>query len=174
VTTATADMEQTTKSDRIRSALVRNWRTRSDREIATEIGVSNRTVSLARKKLELDGLIVPRRDGTHSVEACQYELCTSAVTPAQLNDQLYDPVDESEPSFQALVDSVREHGILEPIVVSGDGFILSGHRRHAAARSIALPRIPVRVRHDVSYLNSKDEFLRLLASYNRQRGQDLR
>jgi hypothetical protein len=92
-----------------------------------------------------------------------------AIAPAPLNDQLYDPVDENEPSFRALVENIRENGILEPIVVSSDGYILSGHRRHAAACRLELDRIPVRIRHDVSYEGDRDEFLRLLASYNRQR-----
>jgi len=157
------------KSARVRQALLRSWRTSSDREIARAVGVSNRTVSLLRKRLEADGSILPRWDGTHPVEARLYEVCTSAIEPAALNDQLYDPVDELEPSFQALVESIREHGILEPLVASADGYILSGHRRHAAARALGLERIPVRIRHDVSYLRDRDEFLRLLASYNRQR-----
>jgi hypothetical protein len=101
--------------------------------------------------------------------ARQYAVCTSAIQPASLNDQLYDPVDESEPSFLALVESIREHGILEPLVVSADACILSGHRRYAAARVLELERVPVRIRHDVSSLDDQDEFLRLLASYNRQR-----
>lgn len=161
--------DQLSKSDRVRQVLLESWRSSSDREIAKQVGVSNRTVSQQRRKLEIDGFIVPRSNGTQAVEACQYEVCTSAVDPAFLNDQLYDPVDESEPSFLALVESIREHGILEPIVVSADGYILSGHRRHGAARLIGLRRIPVRVRHDVSYLKDEDGFLRLLASYNRQR-----
>ena len=122
-----------------------------------------------RKSLEAVGLVLPRLESTHPAEACQYEVCTSAIEPASLNDQLYDPVDESEPSFWALVEDIREHGILEPIVVSADGYILSGHRRNAAARALKLDRIPVRVRHDISYVWNEDEFLRLLASYNRQR-----
>jgi len=163
------DVAERGKSARVRQALLRSWRTSSDREIARAVGVSNRTVSLLRKRLEADGLILPRCEGTQLVEARQYEVCTSAIEPASLNDQLYDPVDESEPSFQALLESIREHGILEPIVASADGYILSGHRRHAAARALGLERIPVRIRHDVSYLRGQDEFLGLLASYNRQR-----
>jgi hypothetical protein len=162
-------LDRTTKTERVRQALLRQWRTSSDREIAKAISVSNRTVSQLRKILEAEGLILPRGESTHPVEARQYEVCTSAIEPAALNDQVYDPVDETEPSFLALVESVREHGILEPIVVSSDGYILSGHRRYAAARSLLLERIPVRVRHDVSYRRDADEFLRLLASYNRQR-----
>lgn len=157
------------KSERIREALLRAWRDCSDREIAAELGVSNRAVSQHRRRLAEEGLILPRLESTQSDKACLYEVCTFAIEPAWLNDQLYDPVDETEPSFLALVESVREHGILEPIVVSSDGYILSGHRRHAAANYLRLARVQVRIRHDVSYSRDQDEFLRLLASYNRQR-----
>ena len=75
----------------------------------------------------------------------------------------------ADASFVALVDSIREHGILETLVVSSDGYILSGHRRHAAACQLSLDRIPVRIRSDVSYARDRDTFLQLLASYNRQR-----
>jgi len=164
-----AGTERQRKSDRVREALLGLWRTQSDREIALRLRVSNRTASQHRKRLEAEGLILPRRKDTHTVETCLDNVCTSALEPAPLNDQLYDPVDESEPSFFALVGDIRENGILETIVVSGDGYILSGHRRHAAAQSLGLERISVRVRYDVSYHGDPDEFLRLLASHNRQR-----
>ena len=157
------------KSHRVRRALLHCWRSSSDREIAVAVGTSNRTVSLHRKRLEAEGLILPRAKSTQVNGACLHEVCTSAVAPARLNEQLYDPVDESEPSFLALVESIREHGILESLVVSDDGYILSGHRRHAAAKYLELQRIPVRIRHDVSHARDQDKFLRLLASYNRQR-----
>ncbi len=38
-----------------------------------------------------------------------------------------------DPQTIALADSIREFGVKEPIVVTRDGFILSGHRRYAAA-----------------------------------------
>lgn len=161
--------DQMSKSARVRDELLRSWRTCSDREIAKAVGVSNRTVSQLRKRLESEGRIIPRIEGTHPVEARQYDVCPAAIEPATLNDQLYDPVDESEPSFEALVASIREHGVLEPIVVSRDGYILSGHRRYAATRVLGLDRLPVRVRHDISAERDPDEFLKLLASYNRQR-----
>ncbi len=160
---------QQCKADRVKDALLRSWRTSSDRQLARELGVSNRTVSQWRQQLEKEGKILPRVQSTHSLQACQYEVCTSAIQPAWLNDQLYDPVDPEEPSFLALVESIRERGVLEPIVVSADGYILSGHRRHAAAQTLQLERIPVRIRPDVYFLGDRDEFLRLLASYNRQR-----
>lgn len=157
------------KSNDVRRALLRSWRTSSDREIATQVGVSNRTVSLHRKRLEDEGRILPRAESTQSIQACLHEVCTSAISPAPLNDQLYAPVDESDSSFQALVENIREHGILEPIVTSGDGYILSGHRRYAAAETLELEIIPIRVCYEISYRRDQDEFLRLLASYNRQR-----
>lgn len=162
-------MEQQSKSDRVRESLLQNWRQCSDRQIAKMLQVSNRTVSKLRKQLISEGLILPSSDSTHPVKACQCEVCTSTIRPAALNDQLYDPIDESDPSFVALVDSIREHGILETLVVSSDGYILSGHRRHAAACQLSLDRIPVRIRSDVSYARDRDTFLQLLASYNRQR-----
>jgi hypothetical protein len=160
---------QRRKTEQVREGLLRWWRTSSDRQIAALIGVSNRTVSLHRRQLEDEGLVLPRVASTQSVESCLHEVCTSAVEPAALNDQLYDPVDESDPSFVALAENIAENGILEPIVVSADGYILSGHRRHAAAVRLGLERIPVRIRHDVSYRDDPDKFLRLVASYNRQR-----
>lgn len=156
-------------SERVRQALLHRWRDSSDREIAAELGVSNGSVSRHRRRLQEEGRVLPRLGSTQPVEARLHEVCTSAIESAGLNDQLYDPVDESEPSFLALVESIREHGILEPLAVSADGYILSGHRRHAAAQCLDLERIPVRIRHDVSYFGDRDEFLRLLASYNRQR-----
>lgn len=157
------------KAELVRSTLLENWRDTSDREIAAKIGVSNRTVSQHRKRLEEEGLILPRGESTHPIKACLIEVCTSAIKPASLNDELYDPINESEPAFLALVCNIKENGILEPIVVSSDGYILSGHRRYAAARNLNLERIPVRISFDVSYFKDQDHFLRLLASYNRQR-----
>ncbi len=48
------------KSDRVRDALMEHWRLLSDREIALAVGVSNRTVSNHRKRLEEEGRILPR------------------------------------------------------------------------------------------------------------------
>lgn len=166
---ATLKKSRTQKAEMVRDALLEQWHVASDREIAADLSVSNRTVSNHRKQLEEEGLILPRGESTQPVEACHAEVCTSAIKPSWLNDKLYDPVNVEEPSFIALVDNVRELGILEPVVVSADGYILSGHRRYAAACQLKLERIPVRIRYDVSFFANNDEFMRLLASYNRQR-----
>ena len=59
------------------------------------------------------------------------------------------PVEEGE-DFEALVASIRERGVLAPVLVSphtGEtAFVLvDGHRRLAAARAVGLERIPARV-----------------------------
>jgi hypothetical protein len=56
---------------------------------------------------------------------------------------------EADDQFPALVDSVEEHGVLEPLAISADNFILSGHRRHAAAVEIGLEFVPVIVAEGV-------------------------
>ena len=69
------------KSERVREALLRDWRTSSDREIAAEVGASNGMVSQHRKKLVAEGLILPRVENTHGVEACLDAVCISAIEP---------------------------------------------------------------------------------------------
>jgi ParB family chromosome partitioning protein len=39
--------------------------------------------------------------------------------------------------------SIREQGILQPLLVTPDGTIVAGHRRHAAALKVGLERVPV-------------------------------
>jgi len=58
------------------------------------------------------------------------------------------------------------HGIIEPLVISTDGYILSGHRRHFAAQLAGLDKVPCRVED----LASGDLFFRQrLVEYNQQR-----
>ena len=56
---------------------------------------------------------------------------------------------KDDESLQALCDSIREYGILSPLLArpTGDGFeIVSGHRRKPAALRLGLDRLPVLVR----------------------------
>jgi hypothetical protein len=57
-----------------------------------------------------------------------------AVRSAPENDVVYQPVSGEDPGIFDLARSIKEIGIQEPIVVSTDGFIISGHRRHMAAK----------------------------------------
>jgi hypothetical protein len=92
------------------------------------------------------------------------------VSASPENDRLYRPVDPGDPDFLALRQSVRTCGILEPLVLTLDGFILSGHRRHAAAEAEGLEEVPCRV---VRVRRGDPDFLPLLREYNRQRVKGL-
>jgi hypothetical protein len=94
------------------------------------------------------------------------------IFPSPENDKLYKPVDKSDPDFVALVDSVVAIGIKEPLVVTRDGYILSGHRRHAAAKEAGLDNLPCRV-ENISHCNDPGQFIILLREYNRQRVKSL-
>jgi hypothetical protein len=68
-------------------------------------------------------------------------LSLSGIHPSLENDRFYRPVDPRRPRDRRPRASIREHGLMEPIVVTIDGCILSGHPRFAAARLAALPTV---------------------------------
>ena len=94
------------------------------------------------------------------------------IRPAPENDKLYRPVDPSDPAIIALAESIREHGLREPLVLSLDGYILSGHRRYAAATLARLEHVPCRY-ESITRANDIDAFIVLLREYNRQRVKSL-
>lgn len=74
---------------------------------------------------------------------------------------------KDDESLQALCDSIREYGILSPLLArpTEDGFeIVSGHRRKAAALRLGLDRLPVLV-----WDMSDDEAVILMVDSNIQR-----
>ena len=69
--------------------------------------------------------------------------------------------------FQALCDSIREYGVLSPLLArpTEDGYeIISGHRRKAAALKLGLDKLPVLVRD-----MTDDEAVILMVDSNLQR-----
>jgi len=92
------------------------------------------------------------------------------ILPSPENDTLYRPVDTSDPAIVALADDISRNGILNPLVVTKEGFLVSGHRRLAAARLAGLRRLPVLV-HPIGRWDP--EFVSLLASFNKQREKTL-
>jgi hypothetical protein len=79
---------------------------------------------------------------------------------------VYRPVLTTDPEIQALARSIARHGLREPIVVTRDGYILSGHRRHAACRLAGMREVDCRV-EDIT--RDDPEFETMLVEYNRQR-----
>jgi hypothetical protein len=83
--------------------------------------------------------------------------------PARLNDEIYKPVNPDDPTIIALASSIRQQGLLEPLVLTLDRVILSGHRRFAACKLAGLRRIPVRW-YDVR--STDPTFPQLLVTFN--------
>jgi hypothetical protein len=82
------------------------------------------------------------------------------------NDLLYRPVLPDDPEVQALAESIRRRGVIEPLVVTLDDYILSGNRRAVASRLAGLAEVPCRVE---PITRGHPDFLRLLREYNLQR-----
>ena len=96
------------------------------------------------------------------------EWTIDSIFPSPENEKLYRPVDPKDLEVQALAKSILVHGVKEPLVVTEDGWILSGHRRYVAARIAGLESVPCReepFRKD----DDPDRFMVLLREYNRQR-----
>jgi hypothetical protein len=104
-----------------------------------------------------------------------------SIFPSPENEKLYRPIDPNDPATVALAESIRQHGIREPIVITLDHWILSGHRRYVASRLAGLTEAPCRVEPIRRLVNVRmsgrgkvnPEFMRLLAEYNRQRVKTL-
>jgi hypothetical protein len=91
-----------------------------------------------------------------------------SIIPAPENDEVYNAIAWNDPEIHQLARSIKEHGLQEPILVSQDGYIISGHRRRVAAYIAKLALVPVRV-HPISRAENPEEFLRLLVEMNSQR-----
>jgi hypothetical protein len=91
----------------------------------------------------------------------------SSLKPSPENTQLYRPVDD-DPDITKLADSIEKNGC-DPLKVTLDDYIVSGHRRHAAllligqvfVRCLVIPR-----RRDSM---TTDEYVLLLREHNHQR-----
>ncbi len=84
------------------------------------------------------------------------------------NDELYGAVDgDHDAAFGMLTRSIERLGLEEPLILTQDGYILSGHRRYAAVVALGWTHVPVRFAQ-VTRATSAD-YHRLLAQYNPQR-----
>ena len=95
---------------------------------------------------------------------------TDELKPAQENTLLYDDyAPQADTDDEKLYWSVKEIGIQEPLHISLDKVILSGHRRHATARWLGLETVPCIVKDVVFSTLEQNEKVKLLAVYNKQR-----
>lgn len=105
-----------------------------------------------------------KQDKTHLLAA------TDSIQMANENNLLYDKFGTANPDDVALAISIQKHGIKEPLVITADGVLLSGHRRLSAAKALCLEVVPVHRLNDV-FFNEMDAKTRVttLRLYNQQR-----
>lgn len=100
-----------------------------------------------------------------------YFLCpVSLIKVADENNLIYDSFGVANRDDVDLAISIREHGIQEPLVITQDDVLLSGHRRLAAAKAVGLDSVPIRRLGDVWFfqMDAKTR-LNTLRRFNQQR-----
>ena len=94
----------------------------------------------------------------------------SRIKQAPENESIYDNFGVANADDWQLTESIKADGIHEPLVITSDWVLLSGHRRLAAARYLNLSTVPVWMRDDVNFADlDKQERVKLLRLYNQQR-----
>lgn len=90
------------------------------------------------------------------------------IQPSPENDLVYKRVSEQDPAIVELARSISKMGLLEPLTITTDGYIVSGHRRYAACRLAGLAGVDCQVLA-TSREGDRDEYMRLLCEFNLQR-----
>ena len=94
----------------------------------------------------------------------------ASLKPSPENEQLYRRVAD-DPDLPNLVKSIQAKGLLQPLIVTADSYLVSGHCRHAALMRIGQVFCPCRVlplrRDEIT----KDQYIALLREHNRQRNK---
>ena len=90
-----------------------------------------------------------------------------SIKPSPENDEVYGEVGWDD-QMGALVASIQNRGLEEPLIVSADSFVISGHRRLYACNFLELEEIPVRVK-EIRREDHLDEWPKILSEYNPQR-----
>jgi len=92
------------------------------------------------------------------------------IKQAPENESIYDNFGVANADDWQLTESIKADGIHEPLVITADGVLLSGHRRLAAATYLGLSEVPVRIRDDVIFADlDKQERVKLPRVHNQQR-----
>ncbi|MDA8746093.1 ParB/RepB/Spo0J family partition protein [Rubripirellula amarantea] len=95
----------------------------------------------------------------------------TSLKPSPENERLYRKVTGDDPEIQKLADSIEKSGLHEPLVITADNFIVSGHRRYAALCIIGQKQAPCRVLTVTRAGMDRDAYIALLRDHNRQRSK---
>lgn len=107
--------------------------------------------------------------GTTAEETDLSRFPVTRIKTARENDYIYDRFGVANADDNALAVSIRKKGVQEPLTLSQDLYVLSGHRRLAASRSIGLQTVPVRISEIQFESLQKNERMELLRMHNQQR-----
>ncbi len=86
-----------------------------------------------------------------------------------VEEQIRSGIDTESESFKALMESIKDRGVLEPVLVTpkdGKYLLLCGERRYLAALKLGLLTIPARI---LDAITQKDEILAFQLTENLQR-----
>jgi hypothetical protein len=125
------------------------------------------------KRSRLNGTIRKRLNGKCDHGRILNEIVErpiDSIKPSPENELLYRAVSNSDPETISISNSIARIGVKEPLVATIDGYILSGHRRHAGAKLAGLKTVPCRIEN---IRRTDPGFIELLREYNRQRVKTL-
>ncbi len=86
-----------------------------------------------------------------------------------VEEQIRSGIDRESDSFKALMESIKDRGVLEPVLVTprdGKYLLLCGERRYLATQKLGQESIPARI---INTVNQKDEILAYQLVENLQR-----
>jgi hypothetical protein len=90
------------------------------------------------------------------------------IRPCPENSVVYSEQSLDDPDIITLIESIKVRGIMDPIHITADNVIISGHRRRFCAERAGLKEIPA-FRNALSYKDDRGEVLKLLVEANSQR-----
>ena len=96
-----------------------------------------------------------------SLKIVNGRVLVSQIRPHEENGKIY----SDKESIEDLIRSIKAIGILDALVITKDGRIISGHRRYRTALKLMITEVPVRVFESDDELEIK----RALLEHNRQR-----
>lgn len=68
-----------------------------------------------------------------------------SLTPYERNPRIH-----SDTQIKRIAESIKQFGWTQPIVIDGDGVILAGHGRHAAAKLLNMVQVPCVLADDLT------------------------
>lgn len=99
------------------------------------------------------------------------KLSINALKIHPRNTEFFDDISGDE--YERFKKSIKEDGILSPILIAPDMTVISGHQRLKACRDLGIELVPVMIRED---LTDDDEKLKLLlaANFGRLKNDDVK